>query len=154
MILTEWKTLKEYDSIIGGIVETFMIYNDVNSVSTGRYELDEGCYVNVDDYETRINHLFEAHQAYVDVQLMIDGEEEIYVAPISEGKESQAYNKERDVAFYVCEEGQHSVIRLAEGQAVVLYPSDLHAPCNFRQTRVNRKLVFKIPVELVMNDIF
>ena len=43
--------------------------NDVNTITTGRYELTDGCYVNVDEYETRENNSFEAHRTYVDVLL-------------------------------------------------------------------------------------
>ena len=41
--------------------------NDVSTITTGRYELTDGCYVNVDEYETRENNSFEAHRTYVDV---------------------------------------------------------------------------------------
>ena len=149
MFLIEWKSLKEYNSLMWDVISPFMKTNDVEQMLSGRYELEKGCYVNVDDCETRENHNFEAHRVYVDVQLMINGEEEVFVAPIEKGLETEAYDGEKDVAFYACEEGTYDRIPLTSGMAMVLLPEDLHAPCNWAEKKTNRKLVFKIPVELV-----
>ena len=148
MILVKWELLKEYDSTIGTIVSDFMNKNDVNTIAIGRYELTDGCYVNVDEYETRENNSFEAHRAYVDVQLMVDGEEDIICAPLPHGTETIPYNSDKDVAFYNCDNGPCCTVKLKPQMAVVLMPWDMHAPCNFVEKRQNRKLVFKIPVEL------
>lgn len=148
MFLTEWKALKEYNSLMWNVISAFMEANDVKHMLPGRYELDNGCYVNVDDCETRENHNFEVHRAYVDVQLMVDGEEEIFVTPIEKGIETETYDVEKDAAFYACEDEDYDKVPLTSGMAMVLYPEDLHAPCNWAEKRTNRKLVFKIPVEL------
>lgn len=149
MILTAWEFLKEYDPFIGSIVSGFMNENDVNTIATGRYDLDDGCYVNVDEYETRENYNFEAHHDYIDIHLMIDGEEIIFVEPLINGIESVPYSKEKDVAFYSCDNVSYGCVNLLPGNAVVLFPWDMHAPCNANEQRHNRKLVFKIPVEFV-----
>ena len=146
MFLTDWKKLGEYHSFMGGIVSDFMESQDALHMEAGRYELPHGCYVNVDNCETRTNHSFEVHRAYIDVQLMVDGIEEIFVAPIKKGTETVAYDEEKDAAFFSSEE--YTVVPLEQGMALVLYPEDLHAPCNWPEKRTNRKLVFKIPVEL------
>ena len=148
MILLKWELLKEYDSTIGTIVSDFMNKNDVNTIATGRYELTNGCYVNVDEYETRENNSFEAHCKYVDVQLMVDGEEDIICAPLPHGTETIPYNSEKDIAFYNCDNGPCCTVKLESQMAVVLMPWDMHAPCNSTEKRQNRKLVFKIPVEI------
>lgn len=149
MILSTWKELKEYDSFIGNVVSKFMNENNVLKMATGRYDLDDGCYVNVDEYETRENFNFEAHRDYVDVQLMVAGEEIIYVEPLDNGIENVSYNKEKDIAFYSCDNVPLEYVKLLPGNAVVLFPWDMHAPCNAKEQRCNRKIVFKIPVGLV-----
>lgn len=148
MILTAWEFLKEYDPFIGSVVSTFMNENDVQTIATGRYDLDDECYVNVDEYETRENYAFEAHRDYVDVQLMVDGEEMIFVESLTNGIENVPYSKEKDIAFYSCDKVSFGYVNLLSGNAVVLFPWDMHAPCNAKEQRNNRKLVFKIPVEL------
>lgn len=152
MFVSKWDSLKEYDSVIGTIVSNFMEANDVKTIATGRWNLENGCYVNVDEYETRINNCFEAHRAYVDVQLMVDGEEEIFCAPLSHGVEAVAFDEQKDVAFYNCDKGPYCTVTLKPQMAVVLMPFDMHAPCNAIEKRCNRKLVFKIPIELLKEN--
>lgn len=147
MILTAWETLKEYDSFIGSIVSGFMNEYDVREIAAGRYDLEDGCYVNVDEYDTRENYNFEAHRDFVDVQLMVEGEETIFVEPITNGIEVVPYSKEKDVAFYTCKRDVYGGVNLVAGNAAVLFPWDMHAPCNAKEQRHNRKLVFKIPIE-------
>ena len=149
MFLTEWKLLKEYNTFMWSVVSAFMEANDVENMLAGRYELEQDCYVNVDDCETRENHNFEAHRTYVDVQLMVSGEEEIFVVPIEKGMETVAYEVKKDAAFYTCNKEDYKTVPLTSGMALVLYPEDLHAPCNWAQKRTNRKLVFKIPIALL-----
>ena len=147
MIKAKWKELEQYDSFLGAIVSSFMREKDINAISIGRYELTDGCYVNVDEYDTRENYNFEVHRKYIDVHLMVDGEEDIFYAPLSHGSESIAYDEEKDVAFYTCDNGPHSKVGLASGEAVVLFPGEIHAPCNWNGKQHNRKLIFKIPIE-------
>lgn len=148
MIIAKWQELDKYDCFLATMVSNFLQEQDVNTIPIGRYDLEDGCYVNVDEYDTRENYNFEVHRKYIDVHLMVDGEEEIFYAPLSHGSENVAYDEEKDVAFYICDNGPHSKIGLVSGEAVVLFPEEIHAPCNFERKRHNRKLVFKIPVEL------
>ncbi len=147
MIKAKWQELHEYDCFLGTVVSSFMQEQDINTIPTGRYDLEDGCYVNVDEYDTRENYNFEVHQKYIDVHLMVDGEEEIFFAPLSHGSESIAYDEEKDVAFYKCDNDSYCKIRLVSGEVVVLFPEEIHAPCNFERKRHNRKLVFKVPVD-------
>lgn len=148
MQLLQWKELHTYDPLVYRVVSGFMESRDVRNIPTGRYDLDDGCYVNVDCYETRENRLFEGHKKFVDVQLMVDGEEEILCAPLDSGTVEIPYDDEKDCWFFACKEPV-STLRVTEGLAAVLEPRDLHAPCNGKERRQNRKLVFKIPVKLL-----
>ena len=144
-----WQQLHTFDPLVYRVVSGFMSSRDVATIPTGRYDLESGCYVNVDSYETRENTCFEAHKKYVDVQLMVQGEEQIFCAPEPHGTPTTAYDEQKDVWFFTCDKGPFSVVHLTAGMAVVLEPWDLHAPCNWQSIRRNRKLVFKIPVELL-----
>ncbi len=147
MHLCHWKALGSYDGKIGALVRAFMTKYDVKNIPTGRYELEDGCFVNVDEYATRENRSFEVHKKYIDVQLLAEGIEEIFCAELANGKERIAYDEKRDIAFYESEE--FDTVRLLPEQAIVLFPKELHAPGNAPTVRQNRKLVFKIPVRLV-----
>lgn len=149
MFLRAWEGLDQWDPVGFEVVSGFMNSRDVTAVPAGRYDLPMGCYVNVDCYETRENHRYEAHKKYVDIQLMVEGEEEIFCAPLPHGTPVTDYDPEKDVWFFDCDRGPSCTVVLKAGMAVVLEPWDLHAPCNWATKRQNRKLVFKIPVELV-----
>ena len=146
MKLVHWKELHTYDPEVYRVVAGFMESRDVMDIPTGRYELEAGCYVNVDVYETRENRIFEAHKKYVDVQLLLEGEEEIYCAPLSAGALVTPYDGQKDCWLFTCGEDSVTTLHLEENLAAVLEPEDLHAPCNWKEKRENRKLVFKIPV--------
>ena len=149
MILTAWEHLKDYDSFIGNKVSGFMEKNDIYKIAAGRYELGDECYVNVDEYVTRSNYNFEAHRDYVDVQVMVDGEETVFVSSLENGVETAPYSKEKDAAFYSCKNSEYEIVNLISGKAIVLFPQDMHAPCNSSEKKRNRKFVFKIPVKRV-----
>lgn len=152
MILMRREELHKFDSLVSKVVSDFMASRDMTIVATGRYDLEHGCYVNVDYYETRENRHYEAHRKYVDVQVMVDGEEEVFCAPLPHGTAVTEYNEETDAWFFDCDRGPFCTVTLTAGMAVVLEPWDLHAPCNWAEKRQNRKLVFKIPVELVQKN--
>ena len=145
MLKFKWEELKNYDNYLGTIVSDFMTENDVKAIPTGRHDLEDECFVNVDEYDTRDNYNFEVHRKYVDVQLMVDGEEEIFYAPLSCGTVSVPYDAEKDVEFHTCGKDDFSRVELKSGDAVILFPEDIHAPCNHAEKRHNRKLIFKIP---------
>lgn len=152
MRLLHWKELNSYDPLVYRVVSGFMESRDVRKIPTGRYDLADGCYVNVDCYETRENTRFEGHKKFVDVQLLVDGEEEIFCAPLSQGTVEIPYDEEKDCWFFTCEQAPFCTLRLTEGLAAVLEPCDLHAPCNSKEKRQNRKLVFKIPVTFLQKE--
>ncbi len=154
MFLSKCEDLELYDSVVGKIVSTFLNENDVHTIPTGRYELPEGCFVNVDEYETGVNTRYEAHQEYVDVHVMVDGEEYIWCAKIYQGTEVIPYDAEKDVAFYTCVETACRKVHMTNQSALVLMPRDIHAPANLDRKRHNRKIIFKIPVHIVQNQLF
>lgn len=151
MVILQREELGQYNAYIGAVVSTFCQMYNVLTIPAGRYDLEDGCYVNVDDYDTRENLRYEAHRKFVDVQLMVSGEETILCAPICHGNVIVPYDSNKDVAFYDASMGPYCELLLTEGMAAVFHPWDMHAPCNYSQVRHNRKLVFKFPVEQVSN---
>ena len=151
MVLLHWEELHKFDALVFKVISDFMTSRDVKTIPTGRYDLADGCYVNVDSYETRQNARFEAHKRFVDVQLMVEGQEQILCAPLPHGTVTQPYSEEKDCGFFDCDKGPYCTLSLEEGMAAVFEPWDLHAPCVRQEKRRNRKLVFKIPVELLQS---
>ena len=130
------------------LAASFAREHDLSSVPTGRYELGDQAFVSVQEYETHENSRFEAHQRYIDIQLIESGKESILTVPTCQAEPETPYDDDQDVQFYRGTEGIKPVDLEQDGM-VILFPEDAHAPGNSisGSTQV-RKIVFKIPVSL------
>ena len=117
----------------------------------GRYELEDGMYYMVQEYETKdpAGRPYEAHRAYVDIQFIVSGEERIGVAPLSSLTEiTEEYDAAKDVLFGTAPEGK--LMPMTAGSAFVLLPEDAHLPQADPSEGVKgtvKKIVFKVPVQ-------
>ncbi|PWM45155.1 MAG: hypothetical protein DBX47_04770 [Clostridiales bacterium] len=69
---------------------------------------------------------FEAHRAYADIHVDIEGEEDVYVTDISEMEAATEYDAEGD---YLMMKGPKTVkIHLKPGYFLVCLPNDIHMP--------------------------
>ena len=110
----------------------------------GRYELEDGIFVNVSEYATKCEGQFEAHRRYIDVQCILSGEEKIEVAPADSLRITRDYDEDADILFG---DGEGEACILRAGQAIVLLPEEAHKPglCLDAPAPV-KKAVFKVPV--------
>ena len=88
----------------GSLLHRALVYaRDVAAdVADGRIEIDgERIYASVAGYETgsRAERRFEAHRRYIDVQVLLAGEETIDVALDGDLPVLEAYDDARDVMF-------------------------------------------------------
>lgn len=128
----------------------FLDGHDLEALPLGRYDLDKGIYINVEEYETypRRERQYEAHKKYVDMQIVIRGEEKICVAEERNLHRATKYDPCRDIGFYHNDvPGTDYTMRA--GDCLMLFPQDGHMPC----LRVRggkgipvKKAVVKIPV--------
>lgn len=106
------------------------IKNLTSDVNIGRYKLNDEDFANVETYITKnlSDAKYEKHNKYIDIQLLLKGEEKIYY------KDSKAlsnisvpYNQDRDISFYSDSvEGEY--IKLDGTNFVMLFPHEAHAP--------------------------
>lgn len=117
---------------------------DVKALEEGRHDIDgDNLFVNVSSLELRpldAAHL-EAHNRYIDIQVVIEGEEHF---GWSERKDctmpEDAFDEERDIIFYG--DKPQTFYKVRAGQFTILYPEDAHAPM-LGDGRV-KKLIFKV----------
>lgn len=118
--------------------------HDLVNAAPGRIELDgERLYINIDEVQgrTKAEALIETHDEYVDVQVLLKGEECYgWKARRDLRLEKAPYCMEKDITFYgdditVC-------FTLQPGEFVVFFPEDGHAPC--MGSGVIKKAVAKI----------
>lgn len=112
-------------------------------------DLAGGAFVVEQAFETRLraDGFFESHRKYIDVQVVLDGEELMEVADVSRMTVRQPYNAERDLIVYE-DSTDASLLRVYPGQLAIFFPADVHMPTLRIRTEpvVVRKAVVKIPV--------
>ena len=144
-------TLKNVDNYkgLGRVYDAlkFLSETDFSKIELGRYELDgDNIFYMVQSYDTDPDKtISEAHKKYIDIQYMVEGEEIIGVADISEDKELTEAKEEIDVWFYDC---KTEPLVLSTGKYMVLYPNDLHCPgvATNGTALTCRKVVVKVKV--------
>lgn len=144
-------TLKNVDNYkgLGRVYNAlkFLSETDFSKIELGRYELDgDNIFYMVQSYDTDPDKtISEAHKKYIDIQYMVEGEEIIGVADISEDKELTEAKEENDVWFYDC---KTEPLVLSTGKYMVLYPNDLHCPgvATNGTALTCRKVVVKVKV--------
>lgn len=120
---------------------------DLQALPCGRHDIDgESLFVNIVEYETkaRENCIWEAHKAYLDLHLMLDGQETIDVGFVSR-MEQAPYQEETD---YVPLEGEKDcAVRLSAGSFLVCYPEDGHRTgVQIESPARIKKAIFKIRI--------
>ena len=125
------------------------IVNKAEGAAVGKYDLENGVYVSVQEYTTkaRSEAKYEAHKKFIDIQMILSGKELIAVSPIDKMTISDEYNEEKDfMLFHHNDECTDYV--LEAGDFLILYPQDVHMPgvCVNEKSPV-RKIVVKVPVE-------
>jgi YhcH/YjgK/YiaL family protein len=120
------------------------------TVADGRMDIDgDRLYASVSTYETgsREERRFEAHRKYIDVQVLLEGEESIDVSLDQDLPPLEAYDEKRDVMFLKAPQHVASLL-MKPGCFAVFYPHDIHRPgCHLRGMRRVRKIVMKVAVE-------
>ncbi len=115
---------------------------------TVRVELSGGAFALEQAYWTkaRPDGFFESHRRYIDVQVVVEGEEWMDVAAGDRLTVRQTYDPERDLVVYADSAG--STLHLAAGDAAVFHPADAHMPglCGPAGPVLVRKTVVKVPV--------
>lgn len=84
--------------------------------------------------------IFEAHEKFIDIQCVLDGEEHFGYSDISEINVKTPYNEQRDVALYT---GKYSTLLLKNGDFAIVFPEDAHIPC-MQNTSGLKKAVAKV----------
>ena len=117
-----------------------------NTPEDGKYVVDgDECYYMVQSYETKspFDASFESHRQYIDIQVVISGEEIIRFESIDKLSLSKEYTPD-------CEKfnmnKDYDSVRLCRGDISIIYPNEPHAPgirAEGTDTHV-RKLVVKI----------
>lgn len=149
MIYDDIKNLGKYEEISPKIVDFIMGLRA--DIQTGRIYLsdDKLVFANIDEYTTK-KHLdcrLEAHKKYIDIQIMLNGIEELDYTDVEGLTVSEQYDEERDVMFFSTPDRALNKVILSAGKFVLLYPHEAHQPqMELGGQHIVKKVVVKIPV--------
>ena len=110
-------------------------------------------FAGVNSYQTKPRDAakLETHQKYVDIQVLLSGEEIIEVFEKQGLTVSAPYNPEKDAEFYQVPAEPCATITLKPGQFAVFFPEDAHMPSVMTRSSPKpvKKVVIKVAVELL-----
>jgi len=129
-------------------VAEFLARPDLRALPEGKLELrGEDLYVSCSPHaRTRPPEeaLLEAHRAYIDVQLVLEGTDLMGWAPLADCQdETVPYDEAKDIRFF--RDAPRTHVQVGAGQAAVFFPEDAHAPLIGAGGCVH-KLVVKVKV--------
>jgi len=146
-------TLKDWKSTPGiqGLERAFeyLAKADLAALPLGRTDIEgDDVYVMMSEGETKPPEQvkFEAHRRYIDIQLVVRGQEAIGVAPVPTLTTVEAYDSAKDIEFFAVPP-QFSQLELRAGEFAVFAPGDGHRPSlHLDGPHVSRKAVVKVSV--------
>jgi len=129
--------------------KAFLYLKETNlqTLPTGRHVVDgENAYAVVSegplkDYDKTT---FESHKKYIDLQLLIRGEENMGKAPPAALTLNKPYSEENDIMFYA---GEGKIYTVPENTFILFFPSNAHRPSiSPGGNKTVKKIVVKIRV--------
>lgn len=147
MILDSIDNIMKYESLLPNLRKGMSAIQALTERKEGRYEFDGG-YFMVQKGTTRPiqEGTFEAHRKYVDVQILLEGSEEMAWEDIRKLKTVVAYQPEKDAERLDGERGH--IVKITEGMFYAAFPQDAHQPVSHTcKEQSFTKIVLKLPVE-------
>ncbi|MWN06464.1 YhcH/YjgK/YiaL family protein [Gilliamella sp. Pas-s95] len=126
-------------------------FNILKNQLDGRYQLDgEKWFYNINESYTspeQERHT-EFHKQFLDIQLILSGEEIIRYS-LTDSTNEQCYEKKTDL-FILENPRLNNFIHLTAGDFVTFYPGEPHqALCMVDVRNKVRKAVFKVPIDII-----
>jgi YhcH/YjgK/YiaL family protein len=134
--------------VVDGTHEAAGILADLPAGAAQRYDLDgDQLYAMLIHAapKPRAEQQMEAHQRYADVQVLVSGHEAMEVAPVDGLTVTSPFDASKDAALYAMP-AEASTLLMDDGDCVVLFPTDAHAPGQARgvDSQTSRRVVVKV----------
>lgn len=128
------------------IVFDYLKNNNLKEMECGSYEINgKDLYFNLQEGITKQTQKLEAHKKYIDIQVVINGEEYMGYTNIENTTISEEYDENKDVMFL---EGNVDKVKADEKTFVIFYPEDAHMPSlSVKEDKLVKKAIFKILIK-------
>jgi YhcH/YjgK/YiaL family protein len=127
----------------------FIRNTDLHALTVGMHPIiEKQLFVIVEEEQgrSRAQAKLECHRKYIDIQLVLEGTDEMGWKPLADCRQPVSdYNEERDIRFF--HDVADSWISTPANTFCIFFPDDAHAP--LVSTGKIRKLVFKVAVDAV-----
>ena len=143
MILDSLEYLGNYAKLHAGFaaVVKFLSHHDLKMLPLGRCNIDgDDVFVSVNSYETKKYPKVEFHKMYADIQIVLEGHEQMGWIPQKNLRNVTLYDERKDIAFG---EGETQKMEAFLGRFFVFFPEDAHQP-GIGDGNAVKKAVFKI----------
>jgi len=145
--LRDWKSTPGIEGLERAF--EYLVRTDLAKLPLGRTDIKgDDMYVTVSEADTRAPEQvrFEAHRRYVDIQLVVRGQEAIGLAPAAALTTVEPYDAAKDIAFFAVPP-ESATLPLRAGDFAVFTPADAHRPSlHLDGPHVSRKAVVKVSV--------
>lgn len=127
------------------MISNFMKLNTLNTLEEGHHIISgESVFLSINRYETQTNKNFEAHKQYIDLQIVLEGNEYIKWCPLSETCPITNYDIHKDITFLT---GKGQKFLATQDLFFIFFPEDAHQPgITFESPKYVKKAVFKIKI--------
>lgn len=147
MIVDRLENILFYEKLLPNVAAGMKKVNELDKLEVGRYEFDGG-YFMVQKGETKPmdEGTYEAHRKYIDVQIVVEGSEEMAWKPLNELTSVIPYNPEKDAERF--DGTKEHVLLVSAGMFYAAFPEDGHKPVSHTKEKQSfTKIVMKLPVE-------
>ncbi|WP_050622555.1 YhcH/YjgK/YiaL family protein [Clostridium phoceensis] len=147
MIFTHRNDCDRYQGITPNldVALRFIQATDLDALEPGKHSISgQDVWVRISDVTTKPEEeaVLEAHRDFLDIQMVLRGEEIIRCGFLGQMTHVTDTCPDRDVSFY---SGPSQPITLTDGQLLILFPDDVHAPALAKgKPSVVRKALFKV----------
>lgn len=146
MIIDKIENIRFYSSMLNNLDAGLAAIDALETKEVGRYEFDGGFFM-VQEGSTKPMEegTFEAHRKFVDVQIILEGSEELAWHEMKDLETAIEYNPEKD-AERLTGTFDH-VMKIGKGMFYAVYPHDGHKPVSHTKEQQSfKKIVLKLPV--------
>ncbi len=145
MIIDKLENISKYSSIIPESVIEFLKHL-APEADTGHNKIKDGIYANIDIYPPKPyeNCKFEAHKKYIDIQMLLSGEEDLEYTPAGGIEIIEEYDDAKDVMFLGSPKIAVDKVHLTPYKFVYIFPHEAHKP----QIKISKGLVKKVVVKI------
>lgn len=147
MIIGKKEDLSKYAAVLPNLENGLKACENADKLPVGRYEF-EGGYFTIQQGKTKslAEGTYESHRRYIDVQIILEGQEEIAWQSLDNLESCTEYDEASDKQRYTGEHSHHMLI--TEGMFWVAFPEDGHqALGHLDHEHEYKKIVLKLPVE-------